>query len=320
MSYPWFPMHTKWALVQRDVRRTDGRPASYAEAGQEIMALAFDGMLGTMPFSKLATSLGWSRGRLRRFLESFPIDLSEQGADIDLPGWLSGKKQQTRAHKLIVDIPRTEDEHEADTKRTEDGPTTRVLLTEKEEELPSMSDESATEGRQAKLLGGFEPEPAPKDPMHGKPEGWHVTQRLLKLRATMMGTKAAMTAAEKVPAKSHRDLVKKLIGDGHTEDDLSWLIRWAFLAPAERDYGGPDFLRGDKTGTAYLKPPNLLTLEKAPGRIERALAWREAGCPTAGKFADNADEPVVAICGRKPKAEPEKPKAVPKFPTFGAPA
>ena len=77
MSLPWFKANTARALAWRDVRIGEGRQATAAEAYAELMALLVVGRLQTMGLSTVATSLGWTRGRLRRRLAEWGRDVQQ---------------------------------------------------------------------------------------------------------------------------------------------------------------------------------------------------------------------------------------------------
>ena len=139
MSLPWFPVMTKWTLTQRQVRMTDGREASFVEAACEINALAHDGLLATMPLSKMAASLGWSRGKLRRFVASFP-GADGQQTDIDWPSWWTANSRPQGHRRSTANSKRTANGQQTDLSRA-----LSLQRTEKELSLSDLSSDDSPE-------------------------------------------------------------------------------------------------------------------------------------------------------------------------------
>lgn len=69
-----------------------------------------------------------------------------------------------------------------------------------------------------------------------------------------------------------RDLIRRRLALGYTEEDLAILFEFAF----ESDEPAPRFWRGDNPRCRkYLGLDNLLRKTPLGDRIEQALAWRE---------------------------------------------
>ena len=150
---PWSKVSNALALASQRERMLSGRPASQLEAHAELLAMDAAGMLASLSLTARAATLGWSRGKLRRFLDRVDEPKTDTSAD---------QKRTGTPEESREDTPQREPE--TNRKRTENGPSRASPTREREGEG------ERTTGAPQRTRPAPKPKPKPRKPKSGYQE------------------------------------------------------------------------------------------------------------------------------------------------------
>jgi hypothetical protein len=159
MSLDWHKANNARALAFRDLRITEGRKATDAEAWTETMALLATGRLTTFACSTYARSMGWNRGYLTRRLEEWSADIDPQLAD-KVPSWWRTADETGLSSERTAQIPTSTASSEDDvqqtySRRTADVPRARSSCKKKKEKNNNGQDTDASARAPSSLSAGL---------------------------------------------------------------------------------------------------------------------------------------------------------------------
>ena len=105
---PWSKVSNAIALASQRERMLSGRPASMLEGHAELLAMDAAGMLAELSLTARASTLGWSRGKLRRFLDRVDEPKTDTSADQKRTGTPEESREDTPQREPVANRKRTD--------------------------------------------------------------------------------------------------------------------------------------------------------------------------------------------------------------------